>query len=62
MTWIELARKEHPGLADEYIIHCYCPADKAKSMLCFGNSEAECRDCWLRPIPDVGLSDEGPDR
>lgn len=54
MTWIEKGRKEHPGVSDEYIMQTYCPEDKEKSMLCFGNDEAECRACWMRPMePDA---------
>lgn len=51
MTWLEKFHKEHPTLAEGYIIAEFCPEDGLVSM-CPSDSAGnvlECEECWMRP-------------
>ena len=63
MTWMEKFKKEHPTLADAYIMDEFCPDDGLVSNCPTFDGEVDCRKCWHREIPGTGeLTEEGPDR
>ena len=76
MNWLEKFKKDHPTLADEYIMDEFCPDDGLVSNCPLFDGEVDCKKCWMRPVdaddditvagpvyePDAGLTAEGPDR
>lgn len=52
MTWLEKFHKEHPSLAESYIMEEFCSEDGLVGMCPEIDGEVDCEKCWLRQVPE----------